>query len=80
MVKITKKQLSDAEETIFKHVQDPYARHEVITQLHRQVKLLKKFGNFPANDDGPAINLYIRGSLDIRLSRAVSEALGLGDL
>ena len=77
MVKITKKQLDAAEKIIYKHVQDPYARHEGITQLYQQVKLLKKFGSFPANDNGPAINLYIRGQLDIRLSRSVSEALGL---
>ena len=79
MVKISEKQLAVAEEIICRHVQDPYARHEAVIQLHQQVKLLKKLGSLQANDDGPAINLYIRGSLDIQLSREVCMALGLGE-
>jgi hypothetical protein len=77
MVKITKKQIESAEEIIYKNVQDPYAQHEAISQLYWQVKLLKKLGNLWASDSEPAVTFCIRGHLDIRLSQAVSEALGL---
>jgi hypothetical protein len=82
MVKIDKKQIGAAEEVVCQHVQDPYARHEALVQLHRQVRLINRLGraNPWFKGDEPAVTFCIRGRLDIRLSRAVSEALGLGDL
>jgi len=82
MVKIGKKQIDVAEEIIYKHVQDPYARHDALVQLHRQIKLINKVGlKSPWFKEGePAVMFCVGGQLDIRLSRAVSEALGLGDL
>jgi len=77
MVKITKKQLEAAEEVIFRQVQDPYDRQGALSQLYWQVKLLKKHGNLWAVNGEPAVTFCIRGRLDIRLSWAVSEALGL---
>jgi len=77
MVKITKKQLDAAEGIIYKYVQDPYARHEGITQLYQQVKLLKKLGSSWASNGEPAVTFCIKGRFDMQLSKAVSEALGL---
>jgi len=82
MVKITKKKIEAAEEIIYRNVQEPYARHEALVQLHRQARLINRLGKaYPWFKDGePAVTFCIRGCLDISLSRAVSEALGLGDL
>jgi hypothetical protein len=75
--KITKKQLIAAEEVICRYVQDPYARQGAINQLYWQVKLLKKLGNLWVSTGEPAVTFYVEGRLDIRLSKAVCEVLGL---
>jgi len=77
MVKITREQISKAEDLICQQVKDLYDQQAVLSQLYQQVKLLKKLSNPWASNSEPAVTFCIRGQLDIRLSRAVSEALGL---
>jgi len=77
MTKITKEQLSAAEEIICREVKEPYSRQEALSQLYWQIKRLGKLWR---NAGEPPITFCIRGRLDLRLSRQVSEALGLNDL
>jgi len=79
MIKISKKQIDLAEVIICQQVKDLYSQQEAFVQLHRQIKLINNAGinNLWFKDGEPAVTFCIRGQLDIRLSRAVSEALGL---
>jgi len=79
-MKITAKQIAVAEEIICQQIKDLYAQQEALVQLHRQVKLLKKLGNLWASNGEPAVTFCIRGHLDFRLSRQVSEVLGLNGM